>query len=107
MLNPKFFPFSKHPNCWLTPSYASQDVKALHQALGNTDDALAASLVPWTREARRNGAERGRDGVGGVGAGIFLWKIDKKWDIYGIFLGIYYDFVGFEMENLEKEMDNP
>eukprot|EP00435_Cladocopium_sp_Y103_P056072 s735_g18.t2 len=28
----------------------NQDVKALHQALGNTDDALAASLVPWTRE---------------------------------------------------------
>ena len=26
-----------------------QDVKALHEALGNTDDALAASLVPWTR----------------------------------------------------------
>jgi len=28
----------------------NQDVKALHEALGNTDDALAASLVPWTRE---------------------------------------------------------
>ena len=36
--------FSEFPALWVF-----QDVKALHEALGNTDDALAASLVPWTR----------------------------------------------------------
>jgi hypothetical protein len=77
-------------------------VKALHQALGNTDDALAASLVPWTRET----PERGTRELGELGW-VILWSstfygifMGYLWDIYGIYSGIYSDSLGFDMENL-------
>ena len=42
--------------------FSPQDVKALHEALGNTDDALAASLVPWTRVGEFSDGWRKRGG---------------------------------------------